>query len=190
MAQSHKKYRQHNRLHLAAHRKGARIRRPGRKRLFRRFELPRIRLPFKPLGRGHARRRARRKRRGEEEPRRLRAVEGCEGGRDFLGFALGQGQAGLAYRVLRHEPRRIRRPDRYPRRRQGFDFPPPRKRDCAERVFNGQTLCKILDAQRADKGQRAEDVEVSRQLPAPQRPPQKVHQRGDKVCALADQLPQ
>ena len=62
------------------------------------------------------------------------------------GIALGQGASRLAYRMLRHDLRRVRRTDRYPRRRTRFDLPAPRKRNRAERGAHGQAACKILGA--------------------------------------------
>ena len=65
---------------------------------------------------------------------------------DMLELALGQGQTGLAYRVLGYELRSLRGTDRYSRRRARPYFSPPRERNCADRKPNGQAICKILDA--------------------------------------------
>ena len=60
--------------------------------------------------------------------RRLCPLESRQARRAELGFALGQGPAGLAHRMLRHE-HQISRPDlRHARRRDGPDVPASRKR--------------------------------------------------------------
>ena len=90
-----------------------------------------------------------------------------KGRRDLLGFAVGKGAPRLAHRVLGDEPRRLRRSDRHPRRRERPHLPPSRERDRPERGAHGQEVRKVLDAQRAHQGQRAEDEQVARQQPAP-----------------------
>ena len=52
----------------------------------------------------------------------------------------------------------------------GPHLPPPRERDRADGSAHGQTVCKILDPQRAHQGQRTEDEQVPRQQSAPCRP--------------------
>ena len=53
----------------------------------------------------------------------FRVVEGGQAGRAGVGFALGKGPAGMAYRMLRHEHEVSRRNFRYPRRGNGSDVP-------------------------------------------------------------------
>lgn len=74
---------------------------------------------------------------GEEEPERLRAVEGEQAGRAGVGVSMGQGSSGLAHRVfcdvVQHFQDDQRRPHRRALGRRGPAFPASPERDGAER---------------------------------------------------------
>ena len=86
-----------------------------------------------PRAAARVRRRARRGRRGEAQPGRLRALEGGEARRARLGLAVGPGPARLAHRVLGDVARSPRRGLRPPRRRRRPRVPAPRERAGAGR---------------------------------------------------------
>ena len=73
-------------------------------------------------------------------------------GRALVGQPLGQGPAGLAHRVLGHEPPHPGRDVRHPRRRARPGLSASRKRNRPERVLPRQAAGQILDAQRPDAG--------------------------------------
>ncbi len=89
-------------LTQVARRQGLRLR-VGRRRLFRRRQGPRVRQAQQPRRVEHARRRGR-DGRAQAVAGRLRPVEERQAGRAVVGQPLGQGPAGLAHRVLGHEP--------------------------------------------------------------------------------------
>ena len=90
---------------------GPRVRDRGPGRVLPGRHAARLRRAVAPHARGAARERgrARRGRRAEAQPGRLRAVEGREAGRADVGVAVGRGPARLAHRVLgdvARDPRR------------------------------------------------------------------------------------
>ena len=74
----------------------------------------------------------------EARPPRLRPVEGGQARRAVVGFALGNGTAWLAHRVLGDGDQVPRRGLRHPRRGQRPGLPPPRERDRPERGCLGR----------------------------------------------------
>ena len=132
--------------------------------------------------------RARRGRRAEAQPGRLRAVEGGEARRAAVGFAVGAGPARLAHRVLGDVARDPRRRLRHPRRRRRSRVPAPRERDRA----GGRRRPRVRAALAArGHGEHAgrEDVEVARQLRDAPRRPRPVRPARVPAARPADALP-
>ena len=101
--------------------------------LFRRLDRGRLRPPGARRHRG--RRRPDRHRRGQAQCRRFRDLAQDPGGRDApdgMGFALGQGRARLASRMLGHGREAARLSLRHPHRRDRPPRDPPPERDRAE----------------------------------------------------------
>ena len=71
-----------------------------------------------------------------------------EPGRDRMGQPVGQGQTGMAHRVLGDVQEASRRHHRYPRRRAGSAVPAPRERDRTVRMLQRRAVRELLDAQR------------------------------------------
>ena len=118
----------HRRHHINGpedHRQRLRLRRRGRQRLLRRREDGRRGQAHQPHRRPDAVLRQDRRGPLQEEPAGLRRLEGRQARGGLLGLALGQGQAGMAHRVLRHDLPLPRRADRHPRRRERPDLPAP-----------------------------------------------------------------
>ena len=57
--------------------------------------------------------------------------------------------------------------NRYPCRRRGPDFPPPRERDCPERVLQRQDLCQILAPQRLPEYRQQKDEQIPGKISLP-----------------------
>ena len=108
--------------------------------------------------------RAHRGRRAQEEPARLRAVEGREARRAVVGEPVGRGPPGLAHRVLGDGAPVPRRAVRHPRRRRRPHLPAPHERDRAVggRLRRGPVRAP-LDPLGHGELRRREDVEVARQ---------------------------
>ena len=98
--------------------------------------------------------RRRRHGRAEAQRGRFRPLEGRQAGRALLAQPLGPGPAGLAHRVLGHEPPAAGPDVRHPRRRPGPGLPAPRKRNRPERMLPRPADGQILAAQRPDAGLR------------------------------------
>src|SRR6476646_4295658 len=134
--------------------------------------------------------RARRGRRGEGRPARLRAVEGGQARRAVVGFAVGKGQARLAHRMLGHVLGAPRQPFRHPRRRRRPPIPAPRERDRAVGGRQRRALRELLDAQRLRPGRQGEDVQVARQLLHRARHPEEIRSGSGAFFHPARALPQ
>ena len=113
-------------------------------------------------------RRARRGRRAQARPARLRAVEVRQAGRAALAEPVGRGPPGLAPRVLGDVRGGARPAVRHPRRRRRPRLPAPRERDRAVRGGDRRAVRALLAARRHAAGQRREDEQVARQLHAAQ----------------------
>ena len=168
---------QGHRAHPGADRAGAAPRGEGlhlpdrRRDLLRHLEVPPLRglraaRPGGPGGRGAHRRRG-----GQAQRRRLRALEvrgaGCQASAG-VGLALGPRLPRLASRVLGDEHPLPRRQLRHPHGRRRPDPRAPHQRDRPERVrLRRAPLGALLAAQRVPGLPRREDVEVDGQrLPA------------------------
>ena len=190
MAEGDGKYRKYRGLYFPADREGARLRHRKGRRLFFGGILSRLRAALQPQPGGRHQRRAHRQRRKQAERPGFCPLEEREGGRDLLGFSLGKGPPRLAHRMLRDEPRGVRRSDRPARRRKRPHFPASRKRDRADGGPHGQALCEILDAQRAHQGKRTENEQIARQFAAPVRSFGPLFGGISEIRAALQQLPE
>ena len=86
--------------------------------------------------------------RQEAQPRRLRPVEGGQGGGAAVGQPLGSGPTRLAHRMLGHERAAPRQDARHPRRRPRPPVPAPRERTGPVGVVQRRPVRALLDAQR------------------------------------------
>ena len=106
--------------------------------------------------RTHGRNAGRRRQHGRAEAQRGRLclVEDGQAGRALVAQPLGTGPAGLAHRVLGHEPPPAGQDLRHPRRRAGPHLPAPRERSGPERVRPRPADGQVLAAQRPAAGRR------------------------------------
>ena len=189
-AARHGVHRVDDRLDRRARRRRTRIRGRRHGRVLRRGVVPDLRRRSAPDPGAAARvgRRARRGRRGQAQPGRLRALEGGEARRTGLGLAVGPGPAGLAHRVLGDVARPARRRLRPARRWRRPHVPAPRER---ARAGGGRRACvrPPLDPLGDDQCRRREDVEVVGQLPHPRRRRRHPRRPGVPAGRAPDALP-
>ena len=127
--------------------------------------------------------------RAEAERRRFRPLEGRQAGRALLAQSLGPRPAGLAHRVLGHEPPPAGPHLRHPRRRPGPGLPPSRKRDRPERMLPRPADGQVLAAQRPDAGQRRGGQGRRPPHPARRRRPRRPAGRQDQQVEGLQPLP-
>ena len=84
--------------------------------------------------------------REQGRPDGLRPLESGQARRAVLGFPMGKGAAGMAYRMLCHGQNLFGRYHRYPLRRSGLIFPHHENEIAPKRVLQWSTLCPLLDA--------------------------------------------
>ncbi len=94
---------------------------------FRTLKVQRVWKAFPSAAGGAGGRRPHRGWREQGRPDGFRPLESGQARRAVLGFPMGKGAAGLAYRMFRHGQNLFGRYHRYPLRRSGFDFSPSRK---------------------------------------------------------------
>ena len=127
--------------------------RVGRRRLFPRPQLPRLRPALQPRSRRHGPGRGGGSRRAQGGAARLRPLEGSQARRGHrLAESLGRGPARLAHRVLGDGGGAARARLRDPRGRLRSGLPSPRERARADRGRPGRAARQDLDAQRDGPG--------------------------------------